>query len=72
MNNRYEQQMESMLTDSDTYELMKKDSTEEKKKALKALLKPLLNEGKNREGHIQPHYTNSKHHTTDIWHPQNT
>uniref|UniRef100_A0A672HDU0 Reverse transcriptase domain-containing protein n=1 Tax=Salarias fasciatus TaxID=181472 RepID=A0A672HDU0_SALFA len=42
----YEQKMEDMLKDTDTYEIMKKDPTEEKKKPLKVLLKPLLAEEK--------------------------
>lgn len=38
----YEQKMEAMLADRDTYEILKKDPTEDKKRTLKTLLKPLL------------------------------
>lgn len=43
---RYEQQMEGMLKDTETYKKIKKHLKEDKKKALKALMKPLLVEGK--------------------------
>ena len=43
---QYEKQMIEMLDDKNTYEIMKKDPTEEKKKTLKSLLKPLIEEGK--------------------------
>lgn len=39
---KYEKQMEAMLKDNNTYEILKKGPTEEKKRTLKALLKPLL------------------------------
>uniref|UniRef100_A0A672GD92 Reverse transcriptase domain-containing protein n=1 Tax=Salarias fasciatus TaxID=181472 RepID=A0A672GD92_SALFA len=42
----YEKQMDTMLQDSNTYEILKKDPTEDKKKALKSLLKPLLKKEK--------------------------
>ncbi len=38
----YETQMETMSGDSNTYEILKKNPTEEKKRTFKALLKPLL------------------------------
>uniref|UniRef100_A0A667ZFG8 Reverse transcriptase domain-containing protein n=1 Tax=Myripristis murdjan TaxID=586833 RepID=A0A667ZFG8_9TELE len=43
---QYEMQMKEMLMDHHTYEILKKDPTEEKKRKLKALLKPLLSENK--------------------------
>ena len=43
---QYEKQMINMLDDKDTYEILKKDPTQEKKKKLKALLNPLVDERK--------------------------
>lgn len=43
---QYEKQMLTMLEDKDTYKGLKKDPTEEKKRKLKTLLKPLVDEGK--------------------------
>lgn len=43
---KYKKQMQDMLEDTNTYEILKKDPTEEKKNKLKALLKPLLNDNK--------------------------
>ena len=43
---RYDTQMTTMLTDTQTYELLTKDPTEDKKNQLKKLLRPLLNNGK--------------------------
>ncbi len=43
---QYEKQMEQRLQDTDTYEQIKKDPTEEKKRKLKVLLKPLVDENK--------------------------
>lgn len=37
----YKKQMQEMLEDDNTYEILKKDPTEDKKNKLKALLKPL-------------------------------
>lgn len=42
----YEQKMEQMVEDRATYEISRKDPTEEKKRTLKTLLKPLLETGK--------------------------
>lgn len=42
---KYEKQMQDMLEDTNTYEILKKDPTGKKNK-LKALLKPLLNDNK--------------------------
>lgn len=39
---KYISQMETTLADTNTYEILKKNPTEQKKKTLKALLKPLL------------------------------
>lgn len=38
----YEQQMQNMLGDRDTYDILQKNPTEEKERTLKTLLKPLL------------------------------
>ena len=46
---QYETQMHNMLLDTTTYEILKKDPTEDKKKKLKALLKPLLDAKKIEE-----------------------
>ena len=43
---QYENKMLTMLQDETTYEVLKKDPTEDKKKKLKTLLKPLVDEGK--------------------------
>ncbi|KAJ0057450.1 hypothetical protein NL108_006138 [Boleophthalmus pectinirostris] len=42
----YEHKMEALLADTDTYEIIKKNPTEEKKRTLKTLLKPLLEQKK--------------------------
>lgn len=44
--NQYRSQMTTMLTDKTTYEILKRDPTEDKKKQLKALLKPLVDQEK--------------------------
>ena len=42
----YNDKMHALLDDADTYETLKKDPTEDKKKQLKALLKPLRDNNK--------------------------
>uniref|UniRef100_A0A8C6K692 Uncharacterized protein n=1 Tax=Nothobranchius furzeri TaxID=105023 RepID=A0A8C6K692_NOTFU len=43
---KYKQQMKQMLEDKNTYEILKKDPTENIKKNMKKLLKPLHEKGK--------------------------
>uniref|UniRef100_A0A3Q1CM31 Reverse transcriptase domain-containing protein n=1 Tax=Amphiprion ocellaris TaxID=80972 RepID=A0A3Q1CM31_AMPOC len=42
----YEQQLTNMLQDRNTYKILKKDPTQQKKRTLKTLLKPLLETNK--------------------------
>ena len=56
--NKYERQMKEMLEDTNTYEVLKKDPTDEKKNKLKALLKPLIKQ--NRQTYKQDTLKNSR------------
>lgn len=67
----YETQMKTMLGDNDTYEILKKDPTEEKKRTLKSLLKPLLETKKHTE-RVQTPNTRRKHHPLDLEYTENS